>query len=463
MLAARVLARTMDLGVMVLPRSFPMLPAPLSGASVASAAWEADRRFTRRMTSNRPDQRTAPDKDGIPGLVADIRIEIEERGPIPFARFMELALYHPLHGYYLSPDRRPGRGGDFLTAPEMHPFFGLAIARHIAALWDRLDRPDPFTIREYGSGIGGLAYDIIAGVLDLRPELRPALRYRLNEINPHRSRQALDGMRQAGLGDLVSSERAAGPGSGIEPITGVVVANEVADALPVHRLLWTSAAFRELLVGWEAGQAGDGRFIAVEGPLSPEVAALNLPDYLARHGLDPASWPAGSRIEVSPAADRWIGEVGAGIARGYALMIDYGYAAAELYRDHRLDGTLRAYREHGVTDDPFDYVGMQDLTAHVDFSRLMEAAERSGFVMMGLTTQADFLAQVGLGDLLVALQQQPDTSVEEYYRAQAAVFRLIDPAGMGRFRVLGMARNAPATPPAPGFAGSDLPDPLCIP
>lgn len=415
------------------------------------------------MTSNRPDQRTAPGDGGLPGLIADIRLEIEERGPITFARFMELALYHPLYGYYLSPDRRPGRGGDFLTAPEMHPFFGLAIARHIAALWDRLDRPDPFTIREYGSGIGGLAYDIIAGLLDLRPELRPALRYRLNEINPHRSRQALDAMRHAGLGDLVFAERAAGSGSGAEPITGVVVANEVADALPVHRLLWDGAAFRELFVGWKTGRAGEGRFIEVEGPLSPEVVALNLPDYLDRHGLDPTSWPAGSRIEVSPAVERWIAEVSAGIARGYALIIDYGYAAAELYRDHRLEGTLRAYREHGVTDDPFRHIGMQDLTAHVDFSRLMEAAERAVFSVMGLTTQADFLAQVGLGDLLVALQQQPDTAVEEYYRAQAAVFRLIDPAGMGRFRVLGLARNAPVTPPAPGFARPDLPDPLRIP
>jgi len=415
------------------------------------------------MTSSRPEQRTVPYDGGIPGLIADIRIEIEECGPISFARFMELALYHPLHGYYLSPVRRPGRGGDFLTAPEMHPFFGLAIARHIVALWDRLDRPDPFTVREYGSGVGGLAYDIIAGVLDARPELQAALRYRLNEINPHRSRQALDAMRQAGLGDIVSIERTAGSDSGPESITGVVVANEVADALPVHRLLWDGAAFRELFITWTAGATGDGRFVAVEGPLSPEVVALNLPDYLDRHGLDLASWPAGSRIEVSPAAERWIAEVGAGIARGYALIIDYGYAAAELYRDHRLEGTLRAYREHRVTDDPFGHVGMQDLTAHVDFSRLMEAGERAGLAVMGLTTQADFLAQVGLGDLLVALQQQPDTAVEEYYRAQAAVFRLIDPAGMGRFRVLGMARNAPATPPAPGFAGSDLPDPLRLP
>lgn len=414
------------------------------------------------MTSNPPDrdQDVASEDDGIAELIADMRAEIDERGSITFARFMELALYHPMHGYYLAPDRRPGRGGDFLTAPEMHPFFGLAIARYIVDCWDRLDRPDPFTIREYGSGIGGLAYDIIAGVLDARPEIRPALDYRLNEINPHRSRQAIKAMRDVGLGDIVSAERGPEAGSPIEAITGVVIANEVADAMPVHRLVWNGDDFRELWVGWDAEE---GRFSEAEGALSPEVAALDVPRYFARHGVDPSTWPAGTRIEVAPAVERWIADVAEGIARGYALIIDYGYPVRELYRDHRLEGTLRAYREHGVTDDPFGHVGVQDLTAHVDFSRVIDAAERAGFTVAGLTTQADFLARAGLGDLLVALQQQPDTTVEEYYRAQAAVLRLIDPAGMGRFRVLGMARDAPVSPPLAGFAGPDLPDRLRLP
>ena len=400
-----------------------------------------------------------PNDGGLEALIADIRAEIDERGPLTFARFMEFALYHPVNGYYMSPDRRPGRGGDFLTAPEMHPLFGLAIARYILACWDRLDRPDPFTIREYGSGIGGLAYDIIAGVLHDRPEIRPALRYRLNEINRHRSRQALAAMRDAGLGDIVSSDPVE-TGSPVEPITGVAIANEVADALPVHRLFWDGAAFGEYRVEWNDAQE---RFVEVAGELSEEVIALDLPRYLDRHGIDPSSWPAGARIEVAPAVERWMEDVGTGLGRGYALIVDYGYPAAELYRDHRLEGTLRAYREHGVTDDPFSHVGTQDLTAHVDFSRLTDAAIRAGFTVLGLTTQADFLADVGLGDLLLSMQRQPDTAVEEYYRAQAAVFRLIDPAGMGRFRVLGMARNAPLAPPLPGFTGPSLPEPLRLP
>jgi SAM-dependent MidA family methyltransferase len=128
-----------------------------------------------------------------------------------------------------------------------------------------------------------------------------------------------------------------------------------------------------------------------------------------------------------------------------------------LYRDHRLEGTVRAYSGHTVTDDPYGLVGLQDLTAHVDFTRVTDVATRNGLTVAGLATQADFLTGNGLGELLVDLQRQPDLAVEEYYRAQAATFRLIDPGGMGRFRVLGLARNAPVSPPLAGFAGPDLP------
>ena len=121
---------------------------------------------------------------------------------------------------------------------------------------------------------------------------------------------------------------------------------------------------------------------------------------------------------------------------------------------------MRAYSGHTVTDDPYGSVGLQDLTAHVDFTRVLEVATASGLSLAGLATQADFLTGNGLGELLVDLQRQPDLAVEEYYRAQAATFRLIDPGGMGRFRVLGLARNAPVSPSLAGFAGSDLPSSL---
>src|ERR671916_3278398 len=158
--------------------------------------------------------------NGNPDLIAVIRAEIDAAGGrISFARFMELALYHPTWGYYLSPTRRPGRPGDFLTAPETHPFFGITLARQIAECWERLDRPDPFVIREYGSGIGALAWDIIAGLYEEAPECRAALQYRLVETNPHRLAQSLEGLAEGGLGDVVRSEEIP-PGADPDPITG---------------------------------------------------------------------------------------------------------------------------------------------------------------------------------------------------------------------------------------------------
>ena len=146
---------------------------------------------------------------GHPELVAVIREDIiAAGGRIPFARFMELALYHPLWGYYRSPQRRPGRPGDFLTAPETHPFFGITLARQIAECWELLDRPRPFVIREYGAGIGGLAWDIIAGLTQESPSCRAALEYRLIEPNQHRLHEALAALAEGGLGDVVRGEDA---------------------------------------------------------------------------------------------------------------------------------------------------------------------------------------------------------------------------------------------------------------
>lgn len=386
-------------------------------------------------------------RQGNPQLIDLIRIEILKTGPVPFARFMELALYHPLHGYYMSPARRPGRGGDFLTAPELHPFFGLTIARQLADCWHRLDRPSPFTILEYGSGIGGLAYDVIAGLLDAEPNLRSALRYRLNETNSHRLAQATAAMDEVGLGDIVTVD------VDTDPFTGVILANEVADAMPVHRLRWAGSAFEEVWVAWDEGTG----FADVIAALTPEMAAFDPLAYLDGAGVDVAAWPEDARIEVSPAAATWAECLATRLERGYALVIDYGYPARELYTGHRLGGLLRVYGGHAVTDTPYDAVGERDLTAHVDFTLIAQAAERAGLTAIGLATQSDFLANAGLGELLVNLQREPTTAVEAYYRAQAAVFRLIDPGGMGRFRVLGLAKGAPSDPPLRGFAGPELP------
>ena len=388
-----------------------------------------------------PDPHPDP---GIPGLIAAIRAEIDAAGDrITFARFMDLALYHPRWGYYRSPERRPGRRGDFLTAPETHPFFGITLARQVAECWARLDRPEPFVVREYGAGIGGLAWDVVAGLATEAPACRAALDYRLVEPNPHRLEQALQAMAEGGLAGTVRGETIL-PGADPEPITGVVLANEVADAFPVHRLIWRDGALREGWAAWE-----NGRFLEREDALSPEAAAADPEGMLREHGI---TLSEGDRIEISPATSAWFASAARGLHRGYAIVIDYGYPAPELYRAHRLQGTLRAHRGHTVCDDLFAFVGEQDLTAHVDFTALRRAGEAVGLVFAGQTTQGAFLASLDMGDLLVALGRDPETALPDYLAAQAATLRLIDPGGMGRFGVLILARNAPTSPPLRGFA-----------
>lgn len=381
-------------------------------------------------------------------LIAVIRAEIDAAGGrIPFARFMELALYHPVWGYYLSPLRRPGRPGDFLTAPETHPFFGITLARQIAECWERLNRPTPFVVREYGSGIGALAWDVIAGLSAEAPECRAAVEYRLVETNPHRRAQALAGFAEGGLSDVVRGEEIA-PGAGPEPITGVVIANEVADALAVHRLIWRNGRLREGWVVWSANG-----FTEEEHDLSPEAATADPEGMLRENGI---RLDEGDRIEISPATAAWFASAARGLQHGYAIVIDYGYLAAELYRAHRLAGTVRAHREHTVSDDLFRHVGEQDLTAHVDFSALRRAGEEAGLTFAGQTNQGAFLASLEMGDLLVALGKDAQTVLPEYLAAQAAILRLIDPGGMGRFGVLIMARDAPVCPPLKGFTVQPL-------
>lgn len=386
-----------------------------------------------------PHDAPEPAAGSNPALVAAIRDEIAATGGrITFARFMELALYHPEHGYYLSAERRPGRGGDFLTAPEATPYFGITLARQIAEFWDRLDRPQRFDIREYGAGIGGLAYDVIAGLSTEAPEVANALRYRLVEINEHRMAQALAAFDEVGLGHVVAPEP---PGDNLEPIVGVALANEVADALPVHRLVMRNGALRERYVVWR-----DDRFAEEEG--DPSDAAAHAGAAVLAEGV---ALTEGDAIDVSPAASDWFAGIARGLARGYAIVLDYGYPAAELYRTHRLAGTVRGYHAHTVTDDPFVRIGEQDLTAHVDFTALQRAGEAAGMQPAGFTTQAAFLASLGLGDFLLDLQTDPTTTLPDYLRAQTAILRLIDPGGLGRFGVLMMAKNAPVQPPLRGL------------
>lgn len=389
-----------------------------------------------------------PPAPGNAALIDILHQRIRAEGAITFAAFMDAALYHPQHGYYRQRQRKPGRGGDFITSPELHPFFGLTIVRQVADFWDQLGQPERLVVREHGASSGGLAYDIMAGLGTKAPDVLAALDYRLVDVNTHRLEEALAAMADVGLAAHIRAEHP----DEVVPEPGIVLANEVADALPVHRLVVRGDQLRERWVGLDAG----GMFASVDGELSPEVVKAGIPAYLVEAGVDIGSMPDGSELDVSPAAAAWIGSVAENLTRGFAVVIDYGYDARTLYREHRLEGTVRGYHQHTVTDDPFVRIGEQDLTAHVDFTWLSRAAREAGMREIGLTTQGEFLTHLGMGDWLVEMQSQPETDLAEYYRAQAAVFRLIDPAGLGRFRVLGLAKGMGEAPTALGWQWMDV-------
>ena len=232
-------------------------------------------------------------------------------------------------------------------------------------------------------------------------------------------------------------------------LTGVVIANEYLDALPVHRLVRRGDRIVERYVTWT-----DGWFAEIEDdPSDPRLI-----DGWADAGVTLAD---GQLAEVRPAAGAWLRQAAADLDRGVVLVIDYGHAARDLYGPRRMAGTLVTYRHHVAGDDPFATVGGQDITAHVDISALERTAAASGLVSLGWTTQARFLAGLGLGELLYQLGQDPATTVPDYLAARASVARLLDPRHLGGFAGARLRARARRRATA-AWLRAGLPNPGCL-
>jgi SAM-dependent MidA family methyltransferase len=392
----------------------------------------------RRVPELAPD---APLPPSDPRLVERIAAEIRTSGPMPFARFMEIALYDPEAGYYTSGSTGPGRHGDFLTAPEGHPIFGWSVARNLEAVWDALDRPARFVIREHGAGSGALAAGILGGLRRSHSPTLEAVSYQAVDVAPARL-DALAARLEADDG----LDRHLQPPDDV-PAPGAVVANELLDALPVHRVEGGpdgSLLERFVTLADDAdAEAADPGFTTVLGP--PSTPAL-----AARLEAQGVVLAAGQPAEISLGVDDWVAAAVAPLERGELLIIDYGYPAAELYRPER-GSTLRAYHRHRVHADPLVAIGRQDLTAHVDLTAVERAAAAAGLVPLGHTTQARFLDNLGAGELLVALQSDPASTLESYAAARSALMRMLDPRATGAFAVLAFGRGLPAESRLRGF------------
>jgi len=367
-------------------------------------------------------------------LVAELRQRISRDGPITFREFMAAALYHPRWGYYTCDPAVTSRAGDYVTSPEASPLFGAMIGRQLLELWHSLDRPARFDVIEHGAGRGILARDIIAWARRREPAFAAVLRYAIVEPIARLAATQRETLVSAGLDGAVSWDPP-------EHVCGVILSNELLDALPVHRVLRQGNDLMEVFVAFDQR----GRFVDhLAPPSTPELRA-----YFDALGLLPGE---GCYAEVNLDAPRWIEDAAASLERGYVLTFDYGYEAPDLYAPWRRDGTLLCFYRQSASSDPYQRVGRQDITASVDFTTLRRAGERAGLRTLGLTDQASFLLARGIGDAIAATASTPD-DMEEYFARRSAVLRLIDSAGLGRISVLLQGTDVPGADLL-GFTGA---------
>lgn len=339
-----------------------------------------------------------------------------QRNWISFARYMQMALHEPGLGYYAAGSTKLGAAGDFVTAPELSPLFARTLARQVAELIEPGE-----AVLEFGAGSGALAETLLEEL---------SCPYLILETSPQlRARQ------QERLGARVRWTERLPP-----RFRGVMLANEVADAMPVHALAWTSAGIAERGVC-----ANEGELAWCEQPAEGEVLA-------AAREIEVALPPSARyESEIGLAGRAWMRSLADSLARGALIVIDYGFTQREYYHPQRSMGTLMCHYRHRSHGDPFYLPGLQDITTHVDFSALARAAAESGLEVLGFASQAQFLVNCGITQLLA--QADPADALR-YAPMAASANRLLSPAEMGElFKVLVVARGV--TQPLAGFSGGD--------
>lgn len=362
---------------------------------------------------------------GDPRLLAKIRGLIRASGPLSFARFMRLCLYDPDGGYYARGAHGLGRRGDFFTASDVGTGFGETIARQLREMDALLGSPDPFRYVEFGAGRGLLARDVVDTFTETDGDLA-------DRVAPTLADESA-GMR-AEAGALVPEASVVTPAEVRAGGAGCVIAVELFDALPVHRVRRREGALREVRVGL----SGDA-LVELEEECPPEVAR-----WAERYGAAPEE---GDEAEVSLELDPCLARLAGAIDRGFLLVVDYGDTTPALYDRSRRRGTLLAYHRHTASEDFLLRVGEQDLTAHVNLTALRDAALGCGLVPLGVTTQDRFLIANGLLDGLDDGGHDA-RSVRRRLRAKL----LIHPDGMGRaFKVAIFAKGCDPPPALTGL------------
>lgn len=339
-----------------------------------------------------------------------IRKKIADSGPISFAEFMSLALYYPGFGYYSAGMAKLGRDGDFITAPELSPLFSFTLANYVASVLPTLNKKNLF---EFGAGSGKMAAAILLRLEELN--CLPEYYYILDLSADLRERQAstIKALCPQLLSRVVWLDKLP------THFTGIILANEVLDAMPVHIFHWHDKTLYERYIDWQNEQ-----FWWIDK--LPTTMALRA--YLQSYLFD---LPPSYISEANLAANEWVKALADCMESGEILLIDYGFTDPEFYHPQRNTGTLMCHYQHRAHSDPLLWPGLQDITTHVNFSQIGKAAVAAGFTVEEYDSQANFLVKYGLLELA-----QHDDIVDQYQAAQA-LKQLLLPTEMGElFKVM---------------------------
>lgn len=360
-------------------------------------------------------------------LLQFIRDTIRARGPQTFAWFMEQALYHPEQGYYSSDRAQIGRRGDYFTNVSVGPLFGRLLAGQFVEMWENLGSPDNFVIVEQGAHHGDFAHDVLEAARERAPAFFQALTYCIVEPFPILQDRQSQALKE--FAEKVSWRKSLDE---LTPLTGVHFSNELLDAMPVHLIVRRDQEWREKFV-----TESHDELAFVEGPLSS--AALR--DHVKKI---PATARESYETEVNIAALDWIDHVSRKLRRGYLLAVDYGYARDDFYAAERSAGTLSCFAKHKRVSSPLEAPGKIDITAHVDWTTLVEHGETSGLQIDGFTDQHHFIT--GL------ISTKPELIEELNASERRGLQTLLHPEFLGTtFQFLALRKNVEPTSSLMGF------------
>lgn len=355
---------------------------------------------------------------------------ISSKGKITFEEFVDLALYHEDTGYYNSCKPKIGVEGDFYTSPDVHPFMGRVLAVMLYEMWGLLDRCD-FTIVEMGAGKGRMALDILNEINAVYPDFYSKVSYLIIEKSKTFKVEQQDLLvDHAGTVKWADSLK---DSDGVDKIAGCVLSNELIDAFPFHRVCMVGNELKEIYVACDNG----GFVEEIHGLSTPDLL-----DYVKRLKLE---LPDGYKTEINLEAMRWIKDVSTFLDRGFIITIDYGHPAYSYYDPARHKGTFLCYHNHTTNENPFERIGEQDITAHVDFTSLAQEGTNCGLELEAFMELWSFFLQYGSEVLEQEMNKLQNSDQIKAFKSSSAIKNLIHPEGMGgKFKVLIQSRNVSA-------------------